>query len=189
MRTQPMFTETRPSGVGAEHELGGTATDVDHEVGRRRVEIRGGTQERQRGLFLTGEQLGLDPRLARRGEELVAVRRVAGGAGGRGTHARDAELVERGPVLAQHRDGAGNRLRRERTRGVDTLPEPGDPHAPVEGLELGLAPGAVDLGDEQPDRVRPDVDRPHPAHAPTPSGCATREATQRPTGSSPPARK
>ena len=72
--------------VGAEHELGGATTDVDDEIRRGRVEVGGRTEERQRGLFLTREQLGLDARVARGGEELVAIRRVARRAGGGGAH-------------------------------------------------------------------------------------------------------
>ena len=64
--------------VGAEHELGGATTDVDDEVGRGRVEVGGGAEERQRGLLLAREQLGGDAeRVVRGGEEVVAVRRVA----------------------------------------------------------------------------------------------------------------
>ena len=55
-----------PSGVvGAEHELGRAAADVDDEVRRGRVEVGGRAEERQRGLLVAGEQLGRDTRARR----------------------------------------------------------------------------------------------------------------------------
>ena len=133
---------------------------------------------------------GVTPeRVVRGGEELVAVRRVARRARGGGAHRGDAVLVERGAVLAQHRDRALDRLGRERARAVDALTEAGDAHAPVERHELGVARrGAVDLGDEQADRVGADVDRGDSLHAspPLPPPRAARQSTGRP-GSSPPA--
>ena len=171
MRTHPMSSDTRPVGVvGAEHELGGSATDVDDEVGRRRVEVGGRAEERERGLFLTGEELGRDAeRVERGGEEVVAVGRVARRARGRGAHAFDAVLVDRAAVLAQHVDRALDRLRRERTGAVDALAEARDAHAPVERAQLRVAARPVDVGDEQTDRVRPDVDRRDPRSPPLPS--------------------
>ena len=58
MRTHPMSSEiSTDRRVGAEHELGGAAADVDDEVRRGRVEVGGGAEERQRRLLLAGEQL------------------------------------------------------------------------------------------------------------------------------------
>ena len=65
---------------------------------------------------------------------------------------------------------------------VDALTEAGDPSAPLDGEQLGVGAGAVDVGDQQPGGVRADVDARDARHC----SCAS---TQRPTGSSPPARR
>ena len=95
----------------------------------------------------------------------------------------DAEAVHHLPVLGEHGDGAVDRLGGERAVPVDALAEAGDAHQPLDGRELALGAG---LGDQEAGGVRADVDRGGPAGGHGAS--ASRSATQRPTGSSPPAR-
>ena len=102
IRTQPMSTETaapprepgpaRPA-LAAEHELGRTAADVDHQVGRRqrprrRPPVRAGSASSAVAPRRTGRLLVPAQHLGRHPEnpgtpahELGGVRRVPGGAG------------------------------------------------------------------------------------------------------------
>ena len=75
-RTQPMSSDTRPVGASVpSDELGRAAADVDDEVRRGRVEIRGRAEEGQLRLLLTRDELGCDAeRLVRGVEEHVTVR-------------------------------------------------------------------------------------------------------------------
>ena len=187
--------------VGAEHELGGATADVDHEVGRRRVEVGGGAEERQRRLLLPGQQLGSDARArrarrrrTRRGSvasraALVAVARtrVTPCSSSAARYSRSTATVR---SIAS---GASARVRSTPwPRRVMRMRR-------SSGHELGVAwRRAVDLGDEQAHRVRADVDRGDPAHRSLrgawvahavsgQSADASCAAVQRPTGSSPPA--
>ena len=184
--------------VGAEDELGGATADVDDEVGRGRVEVGGGAEERQRGLLLAREQLGRDAeRVVRGGEEVVAVRRVARRAGGGGAHVgrRRARRARRGTRAARRRCA---RSPRARARACASTPWPSRVMRMrrSSGTQLGVARRrAVDVGDEEPDRVGADVDRGDAASrvCVTTSirrarGCVG-ESTHAPTGSSPPARQ
>ena len=89
-------------------------------------------------------------------EEVVAVGGVARRRRRRDAHPLDTELVHRGPVLAQHGHRPLDGLGREPAGRVDALPEPRDPHAPVDRRERAVAGR---LADEQADRVRAAVDR------------------------------
>ena len=119
--------------------------------------------------------------------ELVAVRRVADGA--RGRHA-DAFRVQ-GPGAAreasEHLDRALQRLGVDPAGPVDALAQSRDDHV---ARELGrvVAVPQRGLDHEQPDRVRPLIDRGDTTRPLLEWMGSTCSATQAPTGSTPPAR-
>jgi hypothetical protein len=145
---------TAPSARRADHELGAAAADVDHE--RRGVarSCRGRAQEGELGLLVTADGSRVDVEaLAQRPEQVAGVGAVAHGARGH----RDgvgAVRVDQLAVAGDRVEHALDRRRREPPAAVDALAEAGDGRAP---LELADAP-AVDLRDEQPGRVRAEVD-------------------------------
>ena len=122
----------------ADDELRRPAADVDGDVGRGLVEPGGRAQEGQLRFRGAGQQLGLEMQHVGRGpQEVGAIAGVPGRARRGGTRPLDTQLVESAAVLAQHVQGAGDRLRVQAAGLVDALAEPRDPHAPVERLELG----------------------------------------------------
>jgi hypothetical protein len=154
----------------------------------RSVEPGGGPEKREAALLLTREQLdGRAENLGRRDEQLFPVGGVASGAGGRGPDALDTGGVHDVAVLAQHRQGALDGVGVEPPAGVNALPEPGDVHVPLNGAERPARTTPIAVGDQKPGGVRPHVDRRQPAH-PSPPDSDRRSPTQRPTGSTPPAR-
>ena len=154
-RTEPMSIERDAVGrVGAEHQLGGAAADVDHQhrvVGRDR-EVAHRPVERQRRLLVAAQHLGPhpQPRVHAVGEHLG----VGGVAGRRGR----AEADPLHAVLAR----SARRTRRWRRRSarsaslvepagaVDALAEPHDPR--LADRDLGQ------VADQQLDRVGAAVD-------------------------------
>ena len=100
--------------------------------------------------------------LAKLGQESARVLGVAHRAGGDRGHDVGLERLIDGDVLADGLADVLDRLGGELARGVDAPPEPGDGGAPLELGDLR----AVDVGDEQPRRVRSDVDDgdSHPLH-------------------------
>ena len=92
--------------------------------------------------------------LAQLGEEYGRVLGVADGARSERDDPVGLERLVDRDVLADRLADGFDRLGRELVAGVDAAPEPGDGRAT---LELGDGP-VLDLGDQQPGRVRPHVD-------------------------------
>ena len=132
-------------------ELGRAAADVDDE---RAGLDRADPAQRQRGLLLAGQQ-------ARReavapldlAEERLAVLGVADGARRDAERPLGAELLELAAVLGEDVAHAGDRERQQPAALVDPLAEPRDRQPADDLLER-----PVRVGDEQPGRVRPQVD-------------------------------
>ena len=184
-----MSTESSPSGCarGADDELGGAAADVDDEVRRGLGQTGGRAEELEAGFLVAAEQLGPHAeQLLGRVEELVAVARVARRAGGRGTHAGHAVLVDHVAVLARA-TASVRAIASGSSRRVWSTPWPSRVICVRRSIVTSGVVTVGDLGDEQPRRVRADVDGGDAGHSPSPA--ARRSETQRPTGSSPPARK
>ena len=141
-------------------------------------------------LLVAAEQLGphADDRLGRVEEarrELSASRAADVAVMRSALH---AVLVERALVAAQRVERALDGGRVEPAGGVDALAQPGDRVLAVERL-AGCGPSP--LADEQAGGVGPAVDGGQRGHRPrtlSVDASASRSATQRPTGSSPPAR-
>src|SRR5439155_11526844 len=144
--------------VVADDELRAAAADVHDEEWPVGLEAPGCPHVRDSGLLLAGEDLH---RLARQAQdglgELVAVRGVP-------YRARrpemDALRVQRtGPpaVPLQDVERAAKGLGSDAARPVDALTDPGDDH--VAGEVGGLARAFGDPSDEEPDRVRSQIDR------------------------------
>src|SRR3990170_5100109 len=147
--------------VRAEHELGRAATDVDEE---RAVEERppgGDAANHHCRLLRAGEQLGLEAvaplDLA---EEGIPVLRIANRAGRDGERAAHAMRLDFSPVLGEAVAHTGDRDGQEATPLVDALAEARDRY--MSG-DLGQLL-ALDVRDQQPGRVRPEVDRCNAGH-------------------------
>ena len=157
----------------AEHELGRSTADVDDEVGagasRARRSRRGTTA---RASSSPESSSGSTPSASRRGtEEVVAVRRRRAPRSSRWP----ARAVTPSSSIAPRYSRSTATVRSiasgcEPAGRVDPLAEARDAHPPVERCRPCRRAGrAVDVGDEQPDRVGPDVDRGDaPAHAGSP---------------------
>ena len=148
-----------------EDELGRAAADVDDQERpgiRSGGELAGRAGERQRGLLVAGDDLGLDAeRLGRPSGRTRPRCRRRGWRWWRRTAPRSAPSSGDGVrVVAQRGEGALQRLGREAPGAVDALAEPDDLHPPVDVGQHGRV--RVDVGDEQPDRVRAAVDRRDP---------------------------
>jgi hypothetical protein len=175
---QPLLGEPHRAGVDRQHrlgegELGRTPADVDHqERATGRIEAGRGAEVGEPALLGAGEQLGPHAEDRPGGvEELVAVRRVAGGGRGDGTNPLRALRPQDGGVVVQDLQRARHRLVVEATRAVDPAAQPGDRGPPL-------------VTHQQARRVGPDVDGARD-HRCTSGRCS---ATHAPTGSSPPAR-
>jgi hypothetical protein len=115
-------------------------------------------------LGLAGQDLGLHAEQVADGvPEHLAVGRVPGGAGRDQPAPLDAEAPGRLGVAGQHVEGPGKGGRVEAAGAVDALAESGDHHLP--GL-LGHDGPVLDVGHQQPGRVRPHVQRGQPHHQP-----------------------
>jgi hypothetical protein len=163
----------RPDG-----ELGGAAADVDDEEGPLgRVEGGHGALERQPGLLVAGQELGRRAEdVGGGGEEGVPVSRVSGRRGGDDPRRLHAVPVEHITEVDERRQRPLHRRIGQFARAVDAFAEPRDDGAPLE-----VAPV---VHDEEADGVGADVDGGPSRHR----RAASRSATHRPTGSSPPAR-
>ena len=134
-----------------EDELGRAAADVEHERAGRRIDAA----PRQLRFLVAGEQLR-DEAVApfHLAEEGFAVLRVAHRARGGGECPLGAERLERAPVVredvAHARDGEGE----EAAARVDALAQPRDARLAMQLID----PAVGDVGDEQPRRVRAEVD-------------------------------
>ena len=158
------------AGERADRDLRRAAADVDHgeRAGRRRVERVRRAVEGEPRLVLPAEDVGGDPGPRADG---VHERGPVRGApdGGRGDHAQAlAALLLRGRALLRDdlRDGGERRLGGIRPCRVEAAPDPG------EGAELQHLGETARrrLGDQQPRRVRPDVDA-GAAHGRRSQGC------------------
>ncbi len=156
-----------------EHELGGAAADVEHQVGRRRPvppdQLPGGARKGQLGLLVAGDHLGNDAEdVLHPAGEVLPVLRVPGRGGRREPHAvrRDAVPRDGRGVLAAGGERPLQRLGGQAARPVHALAEADDLHAPV---EVGQ-PSARRVGvrDQQPDGVGAAVDGGGGRHAPAP---------------------
>ena len=174
--------------VDARDELRRAAADVDDEIRLGLGQAGGRAEELEARLLLAAQQLGPhapvirstgsknSSRLVASRDALVAVMRT------RATSCAAIDVV----VLAQHGNRARDRVGIEPARLVHALTQPRDPRPALDRRQPRVATGPVDVGDEQPHRVRPDVDGRDAGHCASSSASAA--ATQRPTGSSPPAR-
>ena len=159
--------------VAFHYELGGAAAEVDHaKRAACRVDVGGRAGERQSGFFLAGDDLRncarLDPakQFAGHGEEVLAVRCVAGGRGGHHTHAGDTLALHLVHVVSEGCAGALDSLGREGAGLVYALAEADD----------GVAAGdlaCVSVVDEQADRVRAAIHGGDAGHA-NPSPASSR---------------
>ncbi len=170
--------------VAARDELRGAAADVHHEVRPRFGETGGGAEVFEPGLVLAGEQLRTDAEhLLRRPEEIVAVLRVARCARRGRPHLLDRQLVDGAAVPARAR------RRCARSRPGCNVRSRSTP-CPSRVIWVRRSTGRSSASRPVPStsatsrrvRVRADVDAGDPRHR----RCS---CTQRPTGSSPPARK
>ena len=147
------------TGTGdAEHEFGRPAADVGHEQRRAQTrQPRHRTDERQGGLLVAGDHLGLDAQhgVHHRGE-VVAVGGIAGGAGGHHADGRRAVPPDQVGEVDECVPGAFDCLGGQPAGAVDALTEPDDAHVANDVDERAVG-GRV--GDQQADRVRPAVDR------------------------------
>ena len=142
-------------GAADDLHLGRAAADVDDE--RPGLE-RADAAQRQLGLLVAAQQPGREAvapfDLA---EEGLAVLRVADGARRDAERALGAERLELAPVVGEHVADTCDRNGEETTALVDALAEAGD-REPADDL----VERAVHVGDEQPGRVRAEVDRRDP---------------------------
>ena len=88
-------------------------------------------------------------------EERLAVLRVAHRARRDGERALRAEALERPAVVGERVAHAGDRQGEEAAPRVDAFAEPGDARLAVHLVDAAV----VDVGNEQPRRVRAEVDR------------------------------
>ncbi len=148
---QPHRADVDAHGAVAHDQLGRAAADVEDE--RVRVDVAD-TAKRHGRLLLAGEQ-ARDESVAPLdlAQEGLAVLGVAHCARRDGERPLRAERLELAPVLAEHVADARDRQGQKAPPSIDSLSEPGDPLA---AHDLVDAP-VLDVGDEHPGRVRPDV--------------------------------
>ena len=137
-------------------QLGRAAADVDDQ--RPRFELPAGRDAaaHQQRLLLAGQEAGREAvaplDLA---EERLAVLGVADRARRDRERPLGAELLERAPIVDERVADARDRHGEEAAARVDALAEPRDARLAVHLVD----PAVLDVGDEQPRRVRPEVDR------------------------------
>ena len=143
---------------GAERDLDAAAADVDdHAVALAEIDSVGGGDVNQPGFLGAGDHLHDDAgALADRGEEVAAVLRLAGGAGGRRDDLVDLVRVGQPPELGQRLEAGGHRRRRQRPPVEAAGAQPDHLLLAVDDLE-GLV--GADLGHDHVHGVGADVDR------------------------------
>ena len=134
-------------------QLGRAAADVDDErAGRERPDAA----PRQSRLLVAREQARDE---AVRPLDLTEKRLAVLGVTNRARRDREralrAECLELAPVVDERVPHAGDRHGQQPSARVDALAESRDPRAADDLLD----PSVDDVGDEQPSRVRPEVDR------------------------------
>src|SRR5205823_2576275 len=72
----------------------------------------------------------------------------------------DVRFRDHAGILAAHDEGAFERVGRKTPGAIDTLPEPNNAHVPLDIDKRS----AVDIGDQQPQRVRPAIDGRNAGH-------------------------
>ena len=130
-RTTPAWVETWKSHLvaGADHELGRAAADVDDE---RRLAVAGvalarGPEERQAGLVIALEHVGLEPEPVADGAgELLAVGGVADRAGEHRHRALAPVALDRSWYSSRTRVHPLHRLSCEAAAGIDACAEARD---------------------------------------------------------------
>ena len=145
----------------ADGELRAPAAYVEHEERRRPGQPPGRAEERQPGLFLPRQDLHGFPRQAENGPgQLVTIGSVANGAGRGEVDALRAQGSGPSAVALQHHQRAPERVRGDLPSLVDAPADPGDHHVAGQLLQLRLTLGKS--GHQEPDGVRPEVDRRDP---------------------------
>ena len=160
-RTVPASREAwnETSCAAADHQLGRAAADVDHQRLLAGAAVVDRAEIGEPRLVVPAEHAGVEREpLAQLAGERAAVLGVAHRRGGDRDDALGVQLLVASDVLGDRRADVLDRLRRELARRVDAAPEPRHGRAPV---ELGQAP-ALDVGDQQPGRVRAHVDHRDP---------------------------
>ena len=150
-----LYREQDTVGAG-DDELGGAAADVEHERRPLELAVARDAAERQLGLVLAAEELGREAVAPfDLSEERLAVLRVPDRAGRNQERPLGAEALRLPPVVGEHVPHACDREREQAPARIHALAEAGDllPRNDV------LHAAVVDVGDEQPRRVRPLVDR------------------------------
>ena len=154
--TDAAEVETDAEAVARLHELRRATTHVDDEHARLQVAADGDAPERERRLLVAAQEQGLEAvapfDLAQEG---LAVLGVADGAGGDGEHTLRAELLGDAPVAREDVAYPGHRHGEQAPPLVDALAEQGE----LESARELVDTPSVDVGDEQPGRVRAEVDR------------------------------
>ena len=143
------------------HELGRAAADVDDEQPVRRAR-RARAGEGELGLLVAAEDRAAQPGAGLQlGREAGAVGRVAHRRGHHRERVLGALLRDRRGVALRHGEHALPRVRPQPPAGLQAVTEPGDERLADDLAEATLR---VDVGDEQPRRVGPDVHGrgPHP---------------------------
>jgi len=157
---QARGTQGQADGLGqalgtGEQDLGAAAAHVDHDHLAIHGAARLYAQERQHGLLLVAQggrlEAGHGPDPLDDGRTVGrATERVGAGDGDRPRSQAARVIGKRAERLDEARNGAA-----EPTLGVDRPAEPEVRRLIVAGLQLVR----VDIGDQQMDRVRADVDR------------------------------
>ncbi len=160
MRTTPACVETWKSAAlrRPDDQLGRPATDVDHQRWRLivRVAFARRPEEREFRLLVPAQHMGLEVvAVADGGGELGAVRRVAHGAGEDGDALVESGRLHPRVVVVEGVVDPLHGVLAQPAVGVDAGPQASDLRSP---LELVADVPALDVGDQEPRRVRPDID-------------------------------
>ncbi len=146
----------RDGAARRQHELGRAAADVDHEHIVQRRTTGGDAAKHHRRLLLAREKPGREPvaplDLA---EERLAVLRIAHRRGRDAERPLGAERLELLPIVGEAVAHACDGDREEDAALVDVLAEASDGEPACDLLQ----PAVLDVRDEEPGRVRPEVDR------------------------------
>ncbi len=145
-----------PDARHAHHVLGAPAADVDHQRGpARRITPRRGAAEGQARLLVAADRAHVEAvALAHLRQELVAVGRVAHGAGGHRDAALGAVLLREVAIGVEAGQDALDGVAGEPARRVDPLAQPRDVGPAIDLLELVVARV---VRHEQTGRVGPEV--------------------------------
>jgi hypothetical protein len=139
---------------GADDHLGRAAADVgDHERAVVGIEVADRAGEAQPGLLVAGDHLRLDAQhVSGHAEELVAVRRVAGGGGGDHADPLGTLAPADRRVVGEGRAGALECRGTEPPGGVDSLAEADDAHLAMDVAQVrGPVTADRHVGHQQPD--------------------------------------